>query len=72
MNQFKQSDLKKEKNGSHSTFYQNQIHFKEKESAFIEEYKCSAFSLVFVIKPGVRMTEIFSVGPHKIDKGLKA
>ena len=38
----------------------------------IKNYKCGIFSLSFVIKPGERMTEIFSVGLHKTDKALKA
>ena len=33
--------------------------------------KCRIFSLVFVIKLEGRMTEIFSVGLQKTDKGLK-
>ena len=34
--------------------------------------KCGWFSLVFVIKLGGGMTEIFSVGLQKADKGMKA
>ena len=33
--------------------------------------KCSLFSLVFVIKLRGSLTEIFSVGLQKTDKGLK-
>ena len=54
------------------SMYQNAAHYKEKENAFIKNYKCGIFSLVFVIKPGGRITEIFSVGPQKTEKGLKA
>ena len=46
---------------------------KKKENAFIRKlFKCCMFHLVFVIKLGGRMTEIFSVGLQRPDKGLKA
>ena len=48
MDQFAQSDLEKETNDSHNTCYQNAIRYKEKENAFIKNYKCGLFSLVFV------------------------
>ena len=34
----------------------------KKENAFIKNCKCGLFSLVFVVKPGRIMTEIFSAG----------
>ena len=67
-----QSNLEKETNDSHNTCYQNTIRYKEKQNAFIKNCKCGLFSLVFVIKLGGSMTEIFSVGLQKRDKGLKA
>ena len=51
MDEFEQSDLGKETNDSHHTLYQNSKH-KEKEKAFIKNYKCGIFFLVFVIKLG--------------------
>ena len=33
MDEFEQSDLEKETNGSHNTCYQNAIRYKEKENA---------------------------------------
>ena len=40
-------------NGSHCTFYQNAVHYNERENAFMKRnYKCGIFSLVFVIKLG--------------------
>ena len=52
MDEFKQNNLGKEKNDSHNTFYQNVTHYKEKENAFIKNFKCGIFSLIFVIKLG--------------------
>ena len=72
MDEFEQSDLEKETSDSDNTFYQNAKHYKEKENAFIKNHKCGIFCLVFVIKPGGRMSEIFSVGLQRSDKGLKA
>ena len=67
MDEFERSDLEKD---SHNTFYQNAIHCKERDNAPIK--KCGILSLVFVIKPGRHMIEIFSVGLQKTDEGLKA
>ena len=39
MDEFEQSDLEKETNDSHNIFYQNVIHYKEKENTFIKELK---------------------------------
>ena len=72
MDGFGQSYFEKETNDSHNTCFQNAIRYKEKENAFIKKCKYGLFSLVFVIKLGGSMTEIFSVGPQKTDKGMKA
>ena len=37
MDKFEQSDLEKETNDSHNTFYQNAIHYKERENALLKE-----------------------------------
>ena len=37
MDEFNQSGLEKETNDSHNTFYQNTIHYKEKENVFIKK-----------------------------------
>ena len=37
MDEFDQSDLKKETNDSRNTFYQNAIHYKENENAFMKK-----------------------------------
>ena len=66
---FYQSDLVKERNDSQNTCYQISIHYKEIKNASIKN-NCGIFSLVFVVKPEERMTEIFPVGLQKIDKGL--
>ena len=60
-------DLEKETNDSysHNTCYQNAMRYKEKENAFMENCKSGIFSLVFVIKLGGNMTEIFSVGEDR-------
>ena len=60
MDEFEQSDSEKQTNYSHSTCYQNAIRYIEKENAFIQNCKC-VFSLVFLVKLGGSMTEIFSV-----------
>ena len=61
MDGFEQNKTEKETNDSHHTFYQNVIHYNEKENAFIKKlYKCGIFSLVFVIKLEGRMTDLFS------------
>ena len=52
MNELEQSNLEKETNDSHNTFYQNVIQYKEGENVFTENYKCGIFYLVFVIKLG--------------------
>ena len=66
MDDFEQSDLEKETDDFHITSYQNVIHYQDRNNAFIfisyKVVKCGIFSLVSVIKPGGRMTEIFSVG----------
>ena len=36
MDPFQQSDLEKETNDSHNSYYQNAIRYKEKENAFIK------------------------------------
>ena len=65
---FEQSDLGKKTNDN--TFYQNAIHYKERENALFEKnYKSGIFSLSFVINLGGGMIEIFSVGMQKRDKG---
>ena len=62
----------KETIDSHNTFYKNAIHYKKKRKCFHKNCKCDIFSLVFVIKLGGGMTEIFSVELQKTDKGIKA
>ena len=37
MDEFEQIDLGKETSDSHNTLYQNAIHYKEKENAFIKK-----------------------------------
>ena len=49
MDEFEQSDLEKETNGSHNTCYQNAIRYEEKENAFIKNCRCGLSSFVFVI-----------------------
>ena len=69
MDEFEQSDLENESNDYHNIFYQNAIHCKERENAFIKKHNtCGIFSLVFVKELGGRMTEIFSVGPQLGDR----
>ena len=65
-------DLEKETNESHDICYQNAIRYEEKENAFIKNCKYGLFSLVFVIKLGGSMTEIFLVRLQKTDKDIKA
>ena len=65
------SDLERETNDSHNTFYQNAIHFREREYALMKKNKCGIFSLVYVMKLWGHLTDIFSVGLQKTDKGLK-
>ena len=65
----KKTDLEKQTNDSHITCYQNAIHYKQKENAFIRNCNHCLFSLVFIVG---RMTEIFSVRLKKTDKSLKA
>ena len=65
MDEFEQSNLDKETNDPHNTYYQNAIHCKEKEDAFIKNCKCGLFTLAFVIKLEGSMTDIFSVGLQK-------
>ena len=72
MDEFEQSDLEKETNGSHNSFYQSAIRYKEKENAFQKNIMCGIFSLVFAIILGGRVTEIFSVELQKMDEDLKA
>ena len=69
---FEQSDLEKKTNDSHNTCHQNAIRCKEIENAFMINCKYGSFSLVFVVKLGGRLTEIFLVGLKKTDKSLKA
>ena len=45
---------------------------KKKMLSYKNVIKYGLFSFVFVIKLGRSMTEIFSVGLQKTDKGLKA
>ena len=55
-----QSDLEKQTDDSHNIIYQNAICYKKRKHAFMkEDNMCVIFSLVFVIKPGGSMTEIF-------------
>ena len=35
-----------------ATLYQNAIHYNERETAFIKNYRCVIFSLVFVLNSG--------------------
>ena len=51
MEEFEQSDIERETNGSHNTCYQNAIRYKENK-CFHKNCKCGLFSLVFVIKLG--------------------
>ena len=37
MDEFEQSDLEKETNDSHNTFYRNAIHYKGQENVFIKK-----------------------------------
>ena len=62
MDEFEQSDLKRDTNDSHNTCYQKVILYIEKENAFMRDCIYALFSLVFVIKLGESITEIFSVG----------
>ena len=39
MDEFEQSDLGKETDDSHNTFYQNAVHYKEKGNDFIKNYQ---------------------------------
>ena len=60
MDEFEQSDLKKQTDESHNTIYQNAIHYKKKGKCFHEKNnKCGIFSLVLVIQLAGRMPEIF-------------
>ena len=59
MDEFEQSDLKKQTDDSRNTIYQNGIHFKERENAFMKNSKCGIFSLLLVIKLRGIMAEIF-------------
>ena len=59
MDEFEQSDFEEWTNNSNNTCYQNAIHYKEKENAFVKNCKCGLFSFVFVIKLGRSMTETF-------------
>ena len=58
--------LGKETSGSHDTFYQNAIHYKERINAFIKNHKDGIFSFAFVIKPER------CIGLQETDKSLKA
>ena len=40
-------------------FYQNAIHYIDRENAWIKKNKCGTFSFVFVIKLRRRITKIF-------------
>ena len=71
MDEFEQSDSKKETNDSHNTCYQTAIHYKEKNT-FIKNCKCGLFSLVFVTKLEGGMTENVSAGLQKTDRDPKA
>ena len=62
MDEFERNDLEKNTNDSHNTFCQNVIHYKERKCFRKKNNKCGIFSLVYVIKLGGRMTEIFSMG----------
>ena len=57
MDELEQSDSEKETNDPHNTFSQNAKPYKEREKAFIKNYKCGIFHLVFVIKLGRHMNE---------------
>ena len=72
MDEFEQSDLGKETNDSHNTCYQNSIRYKEKENAFIKNWLMWLIFFCLCYKTRGSMTEIFSVGLQKTDKGLKA
>ena len=61
MDEFEQSNLEKMTNDSHNTCYQNAIRYKEMQNGFMRNCKYGLFSLVFIIKLGGRMTEIFPV-----------
>ena len=52
-----------------NTCYQNAERYKEKKCCH-KNCKCGLFSFVFVIGIAGGMTEIFSVGPQKTDKGI--
>ena len=73
MDELAQSNLEKETNDSHNTCYISKHNvLRRKENAFIKNYKCDLFSLVFVIKLGRSMTETFSIGLQKTtEKCLK-
>ena len=45
MDEFEQSDLEKQTDDSHNATYQNAIHYKERENAFVKK----------IIKPGVHI-----------------
>ena len=45
MDDLEHSDLEKEKNDSHNTFYRNKIHCRERENAFIKNISVTHFFL---------------------------
>ena len=72
MDEFEQSASEKDPNEFFDTFYQNEIHYEEKEIFFIKNYKCSLFSLLIVIKQKGRITEILLGPVHMIPGQLIA
>ena len=46
MDEFEQSDLEKETNDVHNTYYQNPIRYKEKENAFMRNCQYRFFFLL--------------------------
>ena len=67
MDELEQSDLKKTTNDSRNICYQNAI----RDKCFHKKFEIWFIFSCFFIKLGGRMTEIFSVGLKKTDKGMK-
>ena len=67
MDEFEQSALEKETNDYHNTCYQNAIHYKEKENAFIKKLLMWFIFFCLSYKTRGNMTEVFSVGLQTTD-----
>ena len=49
MDEFEQSDLEKETNDFHNTFYQIAIHYKEKENTFMKKLLSVVYFLMSLL-----------------------